>query len=221
MSKLLQHKIVVFCLLLVCAFSFSVCAEEIDLKDVQARAEKGEVGAQVQLGLLYANGKQVGKDFAAAKDWWEKAAEQGSADAKYFIGYLYAGGAGVKKDKAIAKEWWEQAAEQDNVGALFNLGMLYVEGDAVQGSYVEAGKYFTRAAELGSVQAQFNVGMLHAQGLGYPQSDEYGYAWAKLAADKGHPNAKELVANLEGKMGEEQLALAKMKSDEIKQQIAK
>jgi TPR repeat protein len=219
MCNILKNKMVIFCLLLVCAFSFSVRAEEADLQAIKARAEQGEVDAQVQLGLFYANGMQVEKDYAIAKQWWEKAAQQGNASAKYFIGYMYAGGAGVEKDKLIAKDWWEQAAEQDNIGALFNLGMLYVEGDVVQGSYVEAGKYFTRAAELGNVQAQFNVGMLYANGLGYPQSNEYAYAWAKFAADRGHPSAAELIQNLEKQMDAEQLALAKMKHDELKGQF--
>lgn len=219
MHRILKYKIVIFGLLLICAFSFTVRAEEIDLTDIQTRAQQGEVDAQVQLGLLYANGKQVEKSLVAAKSWWEKAAAQGSSDAKYFVGYMYAGGAGVEKDKLIAKDWWEQAAAQENVGALFSLGMLYVEGDVVPGNYVEAGKYFTRAAKLGNVQAQFNVGILHAQGLGYPQSNEYGYAWAKLAADKKHPSAQELMAELEGQMEPEQLALAKMKHDELKAKL--
>lgn len=215
MRKLLKRKIIIFSLLLVCVFSFTVRAEGVDLSSLQARAENGDVRAQIDLGLLYANGKQVEQSFENAKRWWEAAAGQGSADAKFFIGYMYAGGAGVEKDKLIAKDWWEQAAEQDNVGALFNLGMLYVEGDVVAGSYVEAGKYFTRAAQLGNVQAQFNVGVLHAQGLGYPQSNENGYAWAKLAADQDHPSALELIKTLEGQMDAEQLALAKMQHADL------
>lgn len=221
MRKILKYKVVVFCLLLVCAFSFTVRAEDLDLKEVQARAEKGEVEAQVQLGLLYANGRLVEKSYPDAKLWWEKAAEQGSAAAKYYVGYMYAGGAGVEKDKLIAKDWWEQAAEQDNVGALFNLGMLYVEGDVVTGSYVEAGKYFTRAAELGNVQALFNVAMLHANGLGYPQSNEHGYAWARLAAENEHPAAQELLQTIEKQMDAEQLALGKMQYDALQTKLNK
>lgn len=213
----LRHIILIF--LLVSIYSPSVFAQDPDLKDIQLRADKGEAQAQVQLGLLYVNGEEVEQSFLDAKLWWEKAAEQGAADAQYLLGYMFSKGAGVEKNLLEAKKWWELSAAQNNISSLFNLAMLYVEGEVVTGSYIEAGKYFEKAARLGNVQSQFNFGVLNAQGLGFPQSDENGYAWIKLAADKGHPNAMEFVQDLEGRMSPEQLVAAQTKSDELRAMI--
>ena len=214
--KIPKYRYIFLILLLMGLYSSSLFAQESDLKDIKLRAEKGEMQAQTQLGLLYANGEQVEQSFSDAKLWWEKAAEQGAAAAQFYLGKIYASGAGVEKDQLEAKKWWELSAAQDNVPSLFNLAMLYVNGEAVTGSYVEAGKYFEKAARLGNVQSQFNFGVLNAQGLGFPQSDENGYAWIKLAADKGHPNAMEFAQDLEGKMSPEQLVSARAKSDELR-----
>ncbi len=213
---ILKYRHVFLVLLLMGLFCAPVLAQEPDVKDIQLRAEKGEVLAQVQLGLLYANGEQVEQSFGEAKGWWEKAAEQGAADAQFYLGKIYASGAGVDKDQLEAKRWWELSAAQDNVPSLFNLAMLYINGEAVTGSYVEAGQYFEKAARLGNVQSQFNYGVLNTQGLGFPQSDETGYAWIRLAADKGHPDAMGFIADLEKRMSAEQLATAQAKSDELR-----
>lgn len=219
MRTCLTIKKVMIFLLLTLFMSTTVWAADVDA--VKLKAEKGDVEAQLELGLLYAQGKDVDQDFAVAKKWWDKAAEQGNAGARYYVGLMYARGDGVTKDMDQARSMWEQSAEMDHIGALFSLGMLYVEGEVVQGDYVEAGKYFIRAAELGNVQSQFNVSMLYSQGLGFPQSNENSYAWAKLAADQGHPNAKELLATLETQLNEEQMVTAKAEHEKVKNSLAK
>ncbi len=132
---------------------------------------------------------------------------------------MSARGDGVEKDMQQAMQRWEVAAEKDHIGALFNLGMLYVEGETVKGDYVEAGRYFKRAAVLGNIQSQFNVSVLYSQGLGFPQSDEHSYAWAKLAADQGHSNALELLKTLEIQMSEEQTIVAEREYTKIKSSL--
>lgn len=215
---LLIKRMIIFLLLSV---FISTTAWAADIDSVKVKAEKGDVEAQLELGLIYVQGKDVEQDFTAAKKWWDKAAEQGNDTARYYVGLMYARGDGVAKDMDQAKSLWQQSADMDHVGALFSLGMLYVEGEAVKGDYAEAGKYFIRAAELGNVQSQFNVSMLYSQGLGFPQSNENSYAWAKLAADQGHPNAKELLATLETQMSEEQLVIAKAEHEKVKASLTK
>lgn len=218
-SGLIQKSFVV--LLLVFFIGTSVWAEKSDPADLESRAGKGDVEAQVALGLLYVKGEDVEQDFAEAKKWWDTAAKQGDASAQYYLGLMYARGDGGDKDMEAAKKQWESAAGQDHIGALYSLAMLYVEGEAVQGDYTEAGKYFLRAAELGNIQSQFNISVLYAQGLGFPQSSENSYAWARLAADQGHPNAKEMLKTLEPQMSEEQMALAKAEYEKVKARVAK
>jgi|GEM_PF-2284612 len=215
---LLIKKNMIF-LLLIVFIGTTAWATEID--DVRDKAENGDVEAQLELGLIYVQGKDADQDFTAAKKWWDRAAEQGNAAARYYVGLMYARGDGVTQDMDQARSMWEQSADMDHVGALFSLGMLYVEGEAVKGDYVEAGQYFIRAAQLGNVQSQFNVSVLYSQGLGFPQSNEISYAWAKLAADQGHPNAKELLTSLEPQMSEEQMVIAKAEYEKVKMSLTK
>lgn len=218
-SGLMKRSLIL--LLFVFFLGSAAWAEKADLDDLKGRAVKGDVEAQVALGLTYVKGEDVEQDFAEAQKWWDAAAKQGDAAAQYYLGLMSARGDGVDKDMAAAKKQWEDAAGQDHIGALYSLAMLYVEGEAVQGDYAEAGKYFLRAAELGNVQSQFNISVLYAQGLGFPQSNESSYAWARLAADQGHPNAKEMLKTLEPQMSEEQMTSAQAEHEKVKARVAK
>lgn len=72
-------------------------------------AAQGNVDAQVNLGVMYAQGKGVQQDYAKAREWFEKAAAQGDAVAQINMGVLYDNGRGVRQDKAAAKEWFGKA----------------------------------------------------------------------------------------------------------------
>ena len=84
------------------------------VKKLQAKAEKGNVDAQYQLGYLYLFGK--GTSFPAndalAAEWIGKAAESGHADAQNYLGYMYENGFGVTKNGNEAVKWYRKAAEQ-------------------------------------------------------------------------------------------------------------
>jgi TPR repeat protein len=58
---------------------------------------------------LYANGQGVARDFAAAVNWYRKAAEQGDAYGQYSLGLMYYGGQGVPRDYAVAVSWFLRA----------------------------------------------------------------------------------------------------------------
>ncbi len=51
------------------------------LDDIRAKAESGNIAAQVAIGGMYEKGDGFPKDFAEAAKWFRKAADQGSADA--------------------------------------------------------------------------------------------------------------------------------------------
>ena len=75
------------------------------VKEWTALAEQGNAQAQFGLGVLYANGHGVLKDFKQAAKWYRKAAKQGNAGAQLGLGVLYANGQGVVKDNAYAHMW--------------------------------------------------------------------------------------------------------------------
>jgi len=68
--------------------------------------EKGNRRAQYQLGLLYARGDGVKKDFIKARECLYKAAVQGHPKAQFYLGQMYAFGDGGKKDYAEAATWF-------------------------------------------------------------------------------------------------------------------
>ena len=77
-------------------------------------AEQGEVHAQYNLGIMYANGRGVKQDLFNAKEWYQKAAEQGYADAQYSLGFMYRYGHGVRQNYTKAKEYFGLACDNKN-----------------------------------------------------------------------------------------------------------
>ena len=81
-------------------------------KEFKALAERGDVKAQVALGLMYGKGKGVAKDDAEAAKWIRKAADQGEPDAQHILGLLYYNGQGVPQDYVHAYMWLNLSAAQ-------------------------------------------------------------------------------------------------------------
>lgn len=80
------------------------------LKLVQPLAERGDAKAQNLIGLMYANGKGVPRDFAEAVKWYRKAADQGYAGAQNNLGLMYLKGRGVAQDYVQAYMWFDLTA---------------------------------------------------------------------------------------------------------------
>ena len=133
-------------LVLVVNFGFGATFEEADrayengdyktaLSMLEDLANKGNIKAQYNLGLMYQNGFGVEQDYIKAKEWYEKSANQGDELAQYNLGVFYAIGQGVKQDYVKAKEWYEKSANQGNDEAQKNLAILYEDGLGVKQNY--------------------------------------------------------------------------------------
>jgi len=81
-------------------------AQRVDYTDATKQwhllANQGDVSAQYNLGVMYANGYGVKKDHAKAVEWYSKAAQQGHAVAQYSLGVWYFYGLGVEQNYAQA-----------------------------------------------------------------------------------------------------------------------
>ena len=75
-------------------------------------AKKGFAQAQYNLGIMYANGKGVEKNYSKAIEWWILAAGQGNDKAQYSLGLMYEKGKGVKENLKTAKKWFQLASNQ-------------------------------------------------------------------------------------------------------------
>jgi hypothetical protein len=112
-------------------------------------AKKGNATAQNEIGVMYAKGKGVLKDYKEAMKWYRLAAEQGLAMAQYNIGVMYRNGQGVLKDYKEAMKWYRLAAEQGYSGAKCNLAEAYATGKGVSKSYSEAKRWAKEGFEAG------------------------------------------------------------------------
>jgi TPR repeat protein len=73
------------------------------MKNWQPLADKGDVKAQFNVGLLYAQGLGVALDVKTALKYWQLAAAQKNAEAPYQIGRVYLEGRpGVDKNATEA-----------------------------------------------------------------------------------------------------------------------
>ncbi|MBP1573101.1 MAG: sel1 repeat family protein, partial [Oscillospiraceae bacterium] len=60
--------------------------ENLEIKNLEAAAEQGDMEAQYNLGHMYYDGEGTEMNYEKALYWWEKAAEQGDADAQFNLG---------------------------------------------------------------------------------------------------------------------------------------
>jgi uncharacterized protein len=81
-------------------------------EEIKAQAEKGEAGAQFDLGVCYHNGEGVATDAAEAVKWYRKAAEQGEVKAQFILGAHYESGQGATRDFVEAHRWFQLASAQ-------------------------------------------------------------------------------------------------------------
>ena len=84
--------------------------------------------AQMNLVLLYAEGKGVPLDYTKALFFLRNAADRNDNYAQYNLGWAYESGLGVAKDRQQALEWYGMAAGKGSAIALQRLDKLSAGG---------------------------------------------------------------------------------------------
>lgn len=79
-------------------------------------ADQGHAGAQARLGLMYAKGRSVPRDYVEAVRWFRLGVDQGHADAQAGLGFMCANGRGVPQDDGEAARWYGLAADEGDAG---------------------------------------------------------------------------------------------------------
>ena len=87
-------------------------------------AEKGNMAAKYQLGLLYLNGEGVEEDLQKGKLLLEQAAENGNVEAQYNLAVMYLDGHGVEQNNEYAIFWLQKAASQGSEIAIKALNSI-------------------------------------------------------------------------------------------------
>jgi uncharacterized protein len=155
----------------------------------QTGATHGNAASMRNLGISYANGYSVARDYVKAREWLGKAATKGDASAMSNLGALYVNGQGVTQDYAKAREWFEKAAAMGDATGMNNLGTLYDNGLGVAQDYVKARDWYEKAAAKDNVSAMTNLGLLYVNGQGVTQDYAKAREWFEKAAAKGDATA--------------------------------
>ena len=120
-----------------------------EIQRLRKSAEQGNALAQNNLGVMYAEGHGVSRDYAEAVKWFRKSAEQGNSAGESNLGEMYVKGLGVSVNYEEAMRWFRRSAEQGDAAGEANLGWMYQRGHGVSQDYAEALKWLKRSAEQG------------------------------------------------------------------------
>jgi hypothetical protein len=160
------------------------------------RAEAGDSSAMVDLGMNYAYGRGVPKDYQKAVSWLRKACDAGNAAGMNNMGVMYANGYGVPEDYQQAAAWYRKAAEAGYVLAMANLGSMYENGKGVPRDSQQALAWYRKAAQAGSTSAMYDLGVMYENGDGVVKNAQQAVEWYRKAAVLGEPHAKQSLQRL-------------------------
>jgi hypothetical protein len=93
-------------------------------KEWRPLAEQGSAAAQLNIALLYLDGKGLPQDYGEAVTWLRRSAEQDNTEAQHDLGALYGAGKGLKRDYVQAYKWMNICAAKGNGGCLTQRDLL-------------------------------------------------------------------------------------------------
>jgi len=91
-------------------------------------ADKGNLKAMLNLGVLYLAGKGVAEDDKTGFSWVRKAAEGGDPRAAYSLSILFRNGQGTDKDPAQARIWLQRSSDGSLPLAMMEFGQELMVG---------------------------------------------------------------------------------------------
>jgi predicted aspartyl protease len=180
-----------------------------EIERLKPVAEKGEAAAQYQIGLLYAEDK----DLPEAAHYYKLAAEQDHHEAQARLALLTCNGTGVPKNAEECVRLLRLAAEAGVTLAEVDLARRYLAGDGVSTNHREAARLAKSAADKGDPTGQFLLGICYETGVGIGQSHNEAARLYRLSAAKGNSGAQKGLARL----GEAPEALASSSSAGVRQ----
>ena len=170
-----------------------------NVKELESKADKGDVSAMTRLGRLYSEMSYPGDpfskiriDYRKAFYWYQQAALNGDVPSMVRVARMYYFEGGVRKDMTKSLEWYQKAAKRGNVEALDTLGNLYKEGKEVKKDDAKAFDYFQKAAIQGDFTAEFYVGNMYGECEYWdghrvvPRDDKKAFEWYHKDALQGH-----------------------------------
>ncbi len=187
--------------------------------EIEQKVAAGDPEATFQLGAMYHDGDGVPRDYARARDLFEKAGQAGERRAQFNLGLMYYKGEGVKQDYVAARRWFTEASRNGNPRSWYELGLMAYLGQGQQIDFDAALENFRKAALLGVADAQFNLGIMAIRGEGMTQDLVEGYAWLTLASKQDFPKAADNLGKLSDMLSAEQRAQGQKRADALKTEV--
>jgi clan AA aspartic protease (TIGR02281 family) len=163
-----------------------------EIERLKPVAENGEAAAQYQLGLLYADGK----DLPEAAHYYRLAAAQDHHEAQARLALMNCNGTGVPKNADECVRLLKLAAEAGVTLAEVNLAARYLSGDGVSTNHHEAVRLARSATDKGDPTGQLLLGICYETGVGIGQSRSEAVRLYRLSAAKGNAAAQKGLARL-------------------------
>lgn len=142
-------------------------------------ASAGHSGACYQLGMLYLEGRGVGKNAMEAKKWFERAESGFYPAATLKLGWIYELGLGVKADPEKKQAYYLKAAQQGSAEAMYRYALGLDAGAKPLAEVTnEKKEWIAKAAEGGYPEAQYQLGIAYRNGeLGLEKNQEKAGEW--------------------------------------------
>jgi TPR repeat protein len=128
--------------------------------------DAGNVGAAVNLGALYVEGRGVERDPEKAAELLLSAAQRGDPNGAFLLANLYRFEPSLGRSQVDVAYWMLRAAEGGNADAQLMMGVFYLTGDGVEEDTRSGIEWLQRAADQGHPDAKTGLGLAHMLGKG-------------------------------------------------------
>ena len=181
----------VFAVLLVAMPAWAI-DHAAEIERLKPEAVAGDAAAQYRIGILYADGKELGE----AAHYFKLAADQGHHEAQARLAMQVCNGLGVPKSADDCIKLYKAAAEGGITQAQVNLAARYLSGDGTATNHPEAARLARTAADKGDPTGQYLLGVCYETGAGVGQNRGEAVRLYRLSAAKGNAAAQKGLTRL-------------------------
>ena len=174
----------------------------------EAAAAGGNTEAAMLAGLIARDGLTAEPDFAAAAQWFRRAADQDAPAALYQLGLLARLG-DPSLGLGSARTWFERAARRGHLNAMVGFA-LELKNSPVPQDAVPAREWAERAAQQGSPEGMYQLAQMLDAGTGGSVDSTGARSWYERAGSNRHAEAAFQAAMMwaDGEGGEQDDAAA-------------
>lgn len=164
---------------------------------LQKAAHVGSPEAETWLGVLYAHGGAVPRDYGESRKWFLRSAPTmlnwscwpnnwprrrfGNCLPAEYLGTFFAEGLGTPQNDDAARLWFEAASRKYSPYSDYSLGMMYEHGKGVPADIAKALVHYRASAQRNFGLAQYQLGLAYLRGDGVPADQIEALKWFALA----------------------------------------